>query len=457
MLVYFVNHSSAIDHLGGAERSLIKLVEDWYAADPEFEAFFITKLPRGQFIAALQERGWNYRAYPYRGWVLPQDKPHATELTHYSREDYASTLKIITQMEKGRPDLVVTNTLVAPWGAFAANVLGIPHAWFVREYGDLDHGLSFVNGRARTIADIGLMSGAVFANSEAIRSHLGLYLDIDKVSIVYPAVEHEELRRLAAEAPDVDPFPLPTPGLKITVVGRLAASKGQWRVVEALGILAAGGIDASVCFVGAKMEPDHDLKLLKRARELGVEQRVVFAGERANPFPYVDAADVCITPSGREAFGRTTLEYLWLGKPVVATASGGSSELVRSDINGFLFDPDQPDDLADRLERYVRNPELLARHHLAALERAEYLAAPERGNQAAIARMHNLVGQPAYKLPEMSRFWFALPSLYVQTHSRSRVSGSYLVRLFLIRVRNFVRDPIGSSRRRFHAARSRRG
>ena len=37
-----------------------------------------------------------------------------------------------------RPDLVVTNTVVAPWGAFAAKALGIPHAWFVREYGDLD-------------------------------------------------------------------------------------------------------------------------------------------------------------------------------------------------------------------------------------------------------------------------------------------------------------------------------
>jgi glycosyltransferase involved in cell wall biosynthesis len=457
MLIYFVNHSSAIDHLGGAERSLITLVEDWYASDPEFEAFFITKAPRGQFVAAIEERGWGYRAYPYRGWALPQKKPHASELTYYSREDYAATGEIISVMEKRRPDLVVTNTLVAPWGAFAAKVLGIPHAWFVREYGDLDHGLSFVNSRAHTLADIGLMSEAVFANSEAIRNHLGQYMEIEKVTIVYPSVEHGPIHQLATENPEIEPFPLAGAGLKITVVGRLARSKGQWRVVEALGLLAANGVEASVCFVGAKMEPDHDLKLLKRARALGVDQRIVFAGEQVNPFPYVAAADVCVTPSGAEAFGRATLEYLWLGKPVVATASGGSSELVRSDINGFLFDPGQPHDLADRLERYSRDPTLLARHQVAALERARYLAEPERGNAAAIERLRALIDQPAYKLPEMARFWFALPSLYVQTHSRSQVTATYIVRIFFVRLRNFVRDPIGSSRRRFYAARARRG
>lgn len=457
MLVYFVNHSSAIDHLGGAERSLLKLVEDWQASDPEFEAFFITKAPRGQFVAALEQRGWGYRAYPYRGWALPQKKPHPSELAYYSREDYAATTKILALMEKRRPDLVVTNTLVAPWGAFAAKVLGIPHAWMVREYGDLDHGLSFVNGRARTIADIGLLSEAVFANSEAIRSHLGKYLDVEKVSIVYPTVDGDEVRRLSAEEPDIDPFPRADAGLRITVVGRLARSKGQWRVIESLGLLAANGVNASVCFVGAQMEPEHDLKLLKRARELGVDQNVVFAGEQSNPFPYVAAADVCVTPSGQEAFGRTTLEYLWLGKPVVATASGGSTELVRPDINGFLFDPEQPDDLADRLERYARDAELVARHQEAARERAAYLAAPERGNPAAIERMRGLIGQPAYQLPEIARFWFTLPSLYVLTHSRSRMTATYLVRIFFIRTRNFLRDPIGSTRRRISAARTNRG
>ena len=410
MLVYLLNHSTAPVNLGGAERSLLRLVEDWYASDPEFEAVFITKAPRGRFIAALEERGWNYRAFRYRGWAGPAAGLSSAERRYFARDDYAATLGMIRMMEDRRPDLVITNTVVAPWAAFAAAVVGVPHAWFVREYGDLDHGLTFENGRAATFADIGRLSQAVFTNSFALRSHVGQYLDVEKVTVVYPELDAESIASRAGEPPTVAPFPLGEPGLRIVVVGRLSASKGQWRVIDALGELRARGVAASLCLVGSDETAGTEAALLARATRLGVADRLTIVGEQVNPYPFIAAADVAITPSTIEAFGRSTLEYMIVGTAVIATDSGGSAELVEPGVTGQLVPADDSAALVDAIARYAADPRLAGEHASAGLVRSAALLTAETSNAAAIARLGQTALEQPYRLPEVARAWFALPA-----------------------------------------------
>lgn len=448
VLVYFVNHSTAPVNLGGAERSMLKLVEDWYATDPDFEAVFLTKAPRGKFIEAVEQRGWAYLSFLYRGWTIPKPVAPVSEITYFAQDDYRSTLAIIAAMEQRRPDLVVTNTVVAPWGAFAAAVLGIPHAWFVREYGDLDHRLSFQIGRQQTFEDIGLMSQAVFTNSLALKKHVGQYLDENKVTVVYPQVDASDLERKAALAPEKAPFPASDAGLKVTVMGRLSESKGQWRAIDAIGELAARGIPASLCLVGSQEQPDYDVVLTARASRLGVADRVSIVGEQANPYPYIAAADVCVTPSGIEAFGRSTLEYMLVGKPVVASEGGGSAELVVPGETGFLFDPDETGALADRLAAYASDPRMVAAHAAAAAKRAGSLMSHEFSNLAAIERLKHTATLEPYRLPNISRYWFALPGHYFSAGAGQRITISFILTRVRGRVANLVRRPLGAVRRR---------
>src|SRR5690606_13829091 len=105
--------------------------------------------------------------------------------------------------------------------------------------------------------DIGLLSEAVFTNSLALKEHIGQYLDPSKVSVVYPRIDEEGIRAQPAEPMDVSPFPADA-GLKITVVGRLSDSKGQWRMIEALALLAEQGRKASLCLVGSSELPGYD-------------------------------------------------------------------------------------------------------------------------------------------------------------------------------------------------------
>lgn len=450
MLVYFVNHSTAPVNLGGAERSMIKLVADWYASDPDFEAVFITKAPRGKFIEAIEQRGWAYLPFLYRGWTIPKPEAPVSEITYFAHDDYRATGAIIVAMEKRRPDLVVTNTVVAPWGAFAAATLGIPHAWFVREYGDLDHGLAFQTGRASTFHDIGLLSQAVFTNSLALKAHIGQYLDEGKVTVVYPEVDATDLERQAQETPTTPPFPPADAGLRITVMGRLSESKGQWRAIDAIGQLAARGIQASLCLVGSQEQPDYDAVLRARAQRLGVGDRVSIVGEQTNPYPYISAADVCVTPSGIEAFGRSTLEYMLCGKPVVASAGGGSAELVLPGQTGYLFEPTDDGALAEALERYAGDPALVAEHATSARLRAQDLMTHEFSNRAAIERL-TLTARTAtpYRLPDIARYWFALPGHYFSAAGRGPgITVSFILTRVRGRVVRQLRRPLGVVRRR---------
>ena len=63
-------------------------------------------------------------------------------------------------------------------------------------------------------------------------------------------------------------------------------------------------------------------------------------------------ADIVLSTSSLEpeAFGRTTVEAMAMGRPVIATAHGGSLETVKQDVNGWLVKPGDVDDLANAID-----------------------------------------------------------------------------------------------------------
>jgi glycosyltransferase involved in cell wall biosynthesis len=78
----------------------------------------------------------------------------------------------------------------------------------------------------------------------------------------------------------------------------------------------------------------------------------------------LDDATCLVLPSRGEGMGRVVVEALLRGRPVVGTRGGGIEDLVRDGENGLLVAPDDPQALADALERVLSDralAELLAR------------------------------------------------------------------------------------------------
>jgi glycosyltransferase involved in cell wall biosynthesis len=101
--------------------------------------------------------------------------------------------------------------------------------------------------------------------------------------------------------------------------------------------------------------------LEKLARELRLEDRVRFLGQRSDVADLLSACDVFILPSRHEGLGVAALEAMAAGRPIVATRVGGLAEAVVHERTGLLVPPEDPAALATALARLLRDPALRAR------------------------------------------------------------------------------------------------
>jgi len=159
-------------------------------------------------------------------------------------------------------------------------------------------------------------------------------------------------------------------GPLVGIVGRLDPAKGQDDFLRA----ATGLPRARFAVVGGAIvghEGDFEARLHALARELGIEDRVTFAGHVGDPLMWIDALDVAVVASHHEAFGLVCVEALALGVPVVATATDGPAAILRAG-GGVLVPPRDPAALADAIGRVLdarapRGPAALAEPYDVAL------------------------------------------------------------------------------------------
>lgn len=97
---------------------------------------------------------------------------------------------------------------------------------------------------------------------------------------------------------------------------------------------------------------------LERRRALGLESRVAVIEHRDDVAPVLAALDVLVCPSDHEPFGMVVLEALAAGRPVVASDTGGPSEILEDGKSGLLFRTGDPDALAAALFRVLDDPAL---------------------------------------------------------------------------------------------------
>jgi glycosyltransferase involved in cell wall biosynthesis len=141
-------------------------------------------------------------------------------------------------------------------------------------------------------------------------------------------------------------------------VARLAEVKGQRVLLAALAKL-----DASALLVGRDLERGgaYEQELRREAERLGVSDRVVFTGQRDDVPGLLAGCDVLCLPSTVEGLPLVVLEAMAQGKPVVATAVGGTPELVVDGETGLLVPPGDAGALAAALGKVLRDPELARR------------------------------------------------------------------------------------------------
>ena len=151
-------------------------------------------------------------------------------------------------------------------------------------------------------------------------------------------------------------------------VAHMADHKGQRYLVASMPDVLQQRPEARALIVG-----DGELRgaLAAQAAELGVAERVVFAGFRRDVPDLLGLMDVFCFPSHMEGLGTSILDALAMARPVVATTAGGIPEIIEDGVHGLLVPPKAPSALAHALLRMLDDPDAARRMALAGKARVE--------------------------------------------------------------------------------------
>ena len=125
----------------------------------------------------------------------------------------------------------------------------------------------------------------------------------------------------------------PDAKLKIISVARFSPEKNIPLCVRVASMLRDRDISFSWILIG---DGECYSDIQKAVAENDLADRVLLVGRKANPFPWINAADVMVHPSLVESQGISILEAMALSKPVIAVQSSGPMEYVENGKNGFL-------------------------------------------------------------------------------------------------------------------------
>jgi D-inositol-3-phosphate glycosyltransferase len=153
----------------------------------------------------------------------------------------------------------------------------------------------------------------------------------------------------------------------ILQLGRIVPRKGVDNVVRAMAALKGEALNLRLIIVGGETE-DADsaacpeiARLQQIARELGIADRVTFAGRKDRHMLkyYYAAADVFVTTPWYEPFGITPLEAMACGTPVIGSEVGGIRFSVSHGKTGFLVPPNNAEALAEKIMLMLHDHKLM--------------------------------------------------------------------------------------------------
>jgi len=177
----------------------------------------------------------------------------------------------------------------------------------------------------------------------------------DMITVIYNAVSPD----LLAGSGDIEVALSPDfSKVNICCLANLREIKGQNYLLEAVHLLEDSSRDFCLYLLGDHYAEDpyyHDL--LKKFQEWELEDRVVFCGGIPSDevFAILQKMDISVLPSLSEGMPNTLLESMAAGLPVVATAVGGTVEVVKDGETGYLVPPKNPAKLADALHKLIAN------------------------------------------------------------------------------------------------------
>lgn len=349
----------------GAQRSLLSLIEGLDRS--RFRPMVVCPQP-GFLSGKAEELGVQVHILPIYDFVFTSNP---LRLVHQAWRLWSNVFMLRRLLRREKVDLVHVNCFkVGPPYAIAAWVLGIPCIWHIREI------LITSPFRKKVLVEmIRSLPHRVIAVSEACaapfrRGNRGH----SKIRVIYNGIDGEAFRTQADAQAIRTEFGLASDTPLVGCVGQLIPWKGQDDFLRVAARVLSDFPEATFLIVGEEVESHQGFQavLEELALTLGIRDRVIFTGFRQDAASLLASMDVFLHCAVQpDPLPRVILEAMALGKPIVATDTGGIPELIEEGRTGFLAPARDVDSLAKATISLLSDRELAGRMGEAASERVQ--------------------------------------------------------------------------------------
>lgn len=278
--------------------------------------------------------------------------------------DLRDTLALSRKLKEIKPDLMFS-FFAKPviYGSVAAKLAGIPQRIGMLEglgftFTEQPFALPFKTKLIRWIqvqlyrASIPLLDKIIFLNPDDPKDLL------EKYSI--KAKQVEVLGGIGLNLADYPYSPAPSEPVRFIFIGRLLAEKGVNEYIAAAQLVRQRYPEAEFVMLGGLDEANPG-GLTREELELHTAKgTVIYPGHVNNVDEWVAGSSVFVLPSYyREGVPRSTQEAMAIGRAVITTDVPGCRETVVDGVNGFFVPPWSPEQLAEKMIRFIEQPELI--------------------------------------------------------------------------------------------------
>lgn len=316
---------------GGGERSGFEfckfLIKQGYTVE--------TVLPKNenrQYIEELKENGMQYYIAPYVFNGINKSFDLSSDII-------GEAFSIVDVINKTKPDIIISNMSAFTQGAVAACITGIPHVWMER-----GNGYRIEDEWVRKILDfVFKYSNAVIVNSSGLSKIYSDYYDTETVTV-----------RSFTDMPKVG-LNMGIGETRIIAVSRLSPEKNILELLKAVEIMAKkySSNHTKVVIMGHDNGIGNDLRNYVNQSDI-LSERVEFKDFKPDPWESFGPNDIYVNTSLYESVGRSTVEALRLGLPVVLADIPGHDDIFDL-AGGYKYKSGYPNDLAEKLNYIINN------------------------------------------------------------------------------------------------------
>ena len=202
-----------------------------------------------------------------------------------------------------------------------------------------------VHNFVRRFKHLSYKADKIISVSNSVKSHLHKYFKLpeSKIDVLYNCIAKEDFKEFNSSGLK-STLNIPAESKVILYTGRLIEEKGIRCLVNAFNMISQEFMPAELVLVGENKLPS---KLISKILS---NPKIHFLPSRENVNEFYQISDVVVLPSQKEPLGYTMLEAGLFKIPFIGSRAGGIAEFIEDGVNGYLFEPENADNLAGKIE-----------------------------------------------------------------------------------------------------------